>query len=287
MVEMGRLDSYLDDVEHLPPTPTLLVRLIDVFRQPDRDVDEVVQLMAQDPALTAEVLHRCNGSFFGSDEPVTDVNEAVFRLGFYEVYRICVALFGLQAMSLTKVTKGMQVERLWHHSAITAIAGGALSRQLNESEGAVFTAGLLHDVGKIVLASAEGARYAHLLEAHGHSGPALYHAEEITFGFDHGEVGARLLTRWGVPEQVSVPVLCHHQVHWSEPQARLAAIVNLANLMAHCLEDGAPDQPCVLPEATHAMQLLGLKEDDMPGLVAVARGDIKRLHSLLATRTPR
>jgi putative nucleotidyltransferase with HDIG domain len=280
--DTARLDLYLDGVDHLPPTPTLLVKLIGLFRQPDRDVDEIVELMAQDPSLTAEVLRRCSSSFFGSSEPVTDVNEAVFRLGFYEVYRITVAMFGLQAMSMARVTAGLEVEQLWRHSAITAIAGGTLSRHLDESEGVVFTAGLLHDVGKIVFASAEGTRYAEMLREYGNSGQTLYDAEKLIFGFNHGEVGARLLSRWGVPDQVSIPVLCHHQLHWSEPHARLAAIVNLANLMAHCLEADGPEKPCELPEARHAMTLLGLKEEAMHPLLDLAQRDVKRLNSLLS-----
>lgn len=73
-LETARLDSYLNGIDYLPPTPTLMIRLIGLFQQPDRDVDEVIELMRQDPSLTAEVLRRCNTSFFGNEEPVTDIN---------------------------------------------------------------------------------------------------------------------------------------------------------------------------------------------------------------------
>jgi len=284
--ERSGVEYYLDRVEHLPPTPTLLVKLIGLFSQPDHDVDEVVGLMAHDPALTMEVLRRCNSSFFGSDAVVTDINEAVFRLGFYEVYRISVALFGLQAVSAAKLTTSIEIEKLWRHSAYTAIAGGALGRELHESEGTAFTAGLLHDVGKIVLATAEGHKYAELLRQHGFSGNGLYDAEKLAFGINHGEVGAKLLERWGVPDEVSVPVLCHHQLHWSDPHAGTAAIVNLANLMAHFIEDNSDDKPCELPAAVPAMESLGLKAQDLPRLMNVARSDVKRLHSFLVGQAP-
>ena len=280
----GGVDRFLDSVDHLPPTPALLVRLIGLFRQPDRDVDEVVRLMGQDPALTAEVLRRCNSSFVGDDQPVTEINEAVFRLGFYEVYRISVTLFGLQALPSAKVISGLDVEKLWQHSAYTAIVGGALSRELNESEGAAFTAGLLHDVGKIVFATAEGPRYAELLEHHGSCGSGGYEAEKLAFGFNHGEVGARLLDRWGVPDEVSVPVLCHHQLHSSQSYPRLAAIVNLANVVAHFLEDEALEKRCALPAASQAMELLELETEDLPRLLDLARSDVKRLHSSLVAQ---
>lgn len=282
-LETARLDSYLNGIDYLPPTPTLMIRLIGLFQQPDRDVDEVIELMRQDPSLTAEVLRRCNTSFFGNEEPVTDINEAVFRLGFYEVYRITVALFGMQSMSLAQVARNFEVETLWRHSALTAIVGGAMARELGESEGIIFTAGLLHDAGKIVLASAEGPKYAALLREHGLLGTATNEAEKAAFGFNHCEIGAQLLHRWGVPEQVYVPVLCHHEASWSGPYERASAIVTLANLMARCMDGAAPDKPCELPEAVHAMELLGLKHEDMPRLEHLARSDMKRLSSLLTT----
>lgn len=276
-----KLDQYLGGIEHLPPRPTLMIRLMELFQQPDRDIDEIASLMRQDPSLTAEVLRRCNGSFFGNDEPVTDFNEAVFRLGFYEVYRISVATFSVQAMAVTKTIKGLEVEKLWRHSAITAIIGGVLARELEESEGAAFTAGLLHDVGKIVLASAEGARYGELLKQHGDFGTSLNDAEMGQIGFSHGEIGAHLLGRWGVPELICQPVLTHHHETWSGPHERLAAIVSLANQMAHCAANCGLDHDCQKHGLIPAMQLLELSRDELRNLKLAARGDLKRLGALL------
>jgi putative nucleotidyltransferase with HDIG domain len=280
------LASYLDAVQNLPPTPTLMVRLIELFRQSEHDVDEIVGLMKQDPSVTAEVLRRCNSSFFGNEEPVLDVFEAVFRLGFYEVYRITVALFGMRALSASKINKSLEVESLWRHSAMTAVAGGAIARELGESEGIAFTAGLLHDVGKIVLASAEGPKYAKVLQVGGQNGVALKDAETAAFGFNHAEVGARLLARWGLPEPVCVPVLGHHDASWPEPFERTAAIVALANLLARCIEKNGSDKQCELPEAIHAMELLKLQPTDMTDLEVQARSDMKRLSSLVARSAP-
>ena len=285
-LETDKLDQYLDTVKHLPPTPTLMLKLIGLFRQPEWNVDEIVPLLRQDPSLTVEVLRLCNSPFFGYESPVTDISEAVFRLGFYELYRITMALSGLKTMSAARGARGIQVESLWRHSAITAIVGGALARDLGESEGIVFTAGLLHDVGRIVLASAEGDSYPDLLKQHGRFGNALSNAERAAYGFNHGEVGARLLNRWNVPMEVAVPVLCHHEEMWLGPFERTAAIVNLANQMAHCIEDTEPEKPCELPEAIPAMELLKLAPADMPRLEQLARSDIKRLSSLYVTATP-
>jgi len=281
--DKDKLECYLDNVEWLPPTPSLMVKLISLAQQPDRDADEMVQLMKHDPAVTAEVLHRCNSPVYGEEEPVTDLEEALFRLGFLEVYRITVALFSLQTMSTVRAVHSLRVDALWRHSAITAIIGGTLARQLGEPEGIPFTAGLLHDVGKIVLAIAEKSRYADLQQEYGTSGLPAKDAEKAAFGFSHSEIGALLLHRWGVPEEVSVPVLSHHHSFWRGPCERTAAIVNLANLMAHHSEAAAFGQPGELQEAARdALELLGLQSADLLRLQQAALPDIQRLGGLLA-----
>ena len=281
--EKDKLDCYLDKVEWLPPAPSLMVKLISLVRQPDRDPSEIVQLMKHDPAVTAEVLHRCNSPVYGEEEPVTDLEEALFRLGFLEVYRITVALFSLRTISAARAAHSMQVEALWRHSAITAIIGGTIARELGESEGITFTAGLLHDVGKIVLAMAEKARYADLQREYGASGIPIHEAEKAAFGFSHSEVGALLLHRWGIPDEVTMPVFSHHDAFWTGPHERAAAIVYLANLMAHHSEPAIPGQLVELPDAGHALELLSLKITELPRLHEMALADILRLGSLLVT----
>jgi len=124
------LDVYLDGIKNLPPTPVLMVKLLALFRQSDCDIDEVVRLMRRDPALAAEVLRLCNNTIFSDEAPLTDIHEAVSRLGFYEVYRLCVALFGMEALSVQGNMGNFPVESLRRHSGITALAAGAIAHAL-------------------------------------------------------------------------------------------------------------------------------------------------------------
>ena len=276
------LDGLLDGVKHLPPTPVMLIKLIELFRDSDRDVDAVVGLMRQEPALTAEVLRRCNSSFFGSKNAVTDVRQAVFRVGFFEVYRMSVALFGMQSITKAKAANSIPALELWEHAATTAIIAGTLARELGESEGVAFTAGLLHDIGKIAMASIDEESYGKLLAENGPSGPNLNAAEKYEFGFTHGQVGARLLKRWGVPEQICTPVLCHHQETWSGEFERLGSIVNLANVMAHEFQKNAAGATTKIPEAAPAIKSLGILPEDLAQLDEYARSDVKRSLSRFA-----
>lgn len=274
-----RIDRYLDRVKHLPPAPTLMIKLLELFRKPEHDLDQIVQVMCQDLAITAELLRRCNRLYFNNQDPVTDVYEAVFRLGFNELHRMTMVLFGLHTMSTGDFAKGVESEPLWWHSLVTAICAGCLARELEETEGTAFTSGLLHDVGKVVLANQEGGKYLQLCEE---NGIVLCEAEQAAFGFTHAEIGGRLLSRWGVPATVVVPVFCHHQSAWSGPFARLSSIVCLANLLAHELEGSTASKPCELPEAVKALELLKLTPEKLAAMEPTLRSEIERLGPLFA-----
>lgn len=276
------LDAYLTRIRHLPPSPTLMIHLINLFRQSDADVNEIVVLLRRDPALSAEVLRRCNNSFFGQEEPVKDLDEAVFRLGFYEIYQITVMLFSLRTMTVEKEVPGFPAEKLRRHSSTTGIAAGALALEFGVSEGVAFTAGLLHDVGKLALALAEGPKYVKLMEECEHTGASLSAAEKKLYGFNHSEVGARLLQRWGVPEELVIPVLGHNSSVGIADSQTLVIIVNLASRLANQIEEKEPAAKfSELPEIKPLMEFIGLSPEQMLGWEHLVRNKLKQMPGLM------
>jgi putative nucleotidyltransferase with HDIG domain len=273
----GQLDAYIASVKHLPPTPTLMIQLIELFRQPDADVDEIVTLLRRDPALSVEVLRRCNSVFFAHDEPVMDINEAVFRMGFYEVYQMTVSLSGMKALTPKQNVPGFPAETLQRHSNIAAIASGALALEVGESEGIAFTAGLLHDVGKLVLALGERDKYVAVVEECRNSGASLSETEKMIFGFNHDEVGARLLQRWGVPVEVVMPALGHNDPKPSGEWQRFVAITNLGSRMANFIEQETAVKPFgELPGVKPVADFLKVKDTQVSEWEKVVRAKVQQ-----------
>lgn len=263
-VDPHLLDSYIEGIQHLPPTPTLMIQLIELFRQPDTDVDEIVSLLRRDPALCVEVLRRCNSAYFAQDTPVMDINEAVFRMGFYEIYQMTVSLSGMRALTPRENVPGFSAEALQRHSNITAIAAGALALEIEESEGIAFTAGLLHDVGKLVLALGERDKYVAVVEECRTSGVSLSEREKTIFGFNHDEIGARLLQRWGVPVEVVMPALGHNDPEPSGEWHRFVAITNMGSRMANYIEQKKATMPFIqLPGVKPLADSLKLKDSQV------------------------
>jgi putative nucleotidyltransferase with HDIG domain len=230
--QTDRVENYINRIQHLPPTPSLMLKLLDEFRRPDPDIAEVAQLISRDPALSAEVLKRCNSAAITGEQPVADMFEAISRLGFYEVYCMVGMISGSRVMALQSATSVVLVERLSRHSTITALAAAIIAKRVDEPMVAAFTAGLLHDIGKIIFASAEGTKYLKLLENAGARNETDSHAERSVFGFNHSEIGARLLNRWTLPQDVVNAVFFHNNLEAAGNSRRLSATVALASAIA-------------------------------------------------------
>jgi HD-like signal output (HDOD) protein len=93
---MENLGNFSGRAEPLPMAPVVAVQLLDLFRDPDHDIDRIVDFISQDPRLTAETLRRCNNVIFAGTQPITDLFEAVNRLGFYELYDVIASSLGTQ-----------------------------------------------------------------------------------------------------------------------------------------------------------------------------------------------
>jgi HD-like signal output (HDOD) protein len=148
------------------------------------------------------------------------------------------------------------------------VTASLLAARVQVLEATAFTAGLLHDVGKLILVSVEGVAYAQMVRDSGVFGSAMSAAEEQLLGFTHAALGARLLARWDLPEDVCLAVEFHHQ---SPAQAgasqRLAAVVNFANCLAHEIVDGAGGAPAAAETSPEAMELLELTPKEIPSVI--------------------
>jgi len=275
-------DSYIDRVKHLPPAPTVATKLLDLFNDPERDIDRIVELMSFDPALTAETLNRCNSAFFGATEPVNNIFDAVFRLGFYETYCLVISVVGARASSMGGSRGPLDIGKQWRHSVTTAVTAANLAPRAEVPEAVVFSAGLLHDVGKLVFAAAETTPYQDILQKSGDSGLPLANSEEQAMGVTHATLGARLLTRWGFPEDICTIVQHHHQnPAAAAPYERNAAVIQIANNIAYRLIIN-PGEPKPATEChAEAMRLLNLTDDDIPKVIARTQKSLERVQGLL------
>ena len=274
--------SFIDRVKNLPPAPTIAAELLGLFSDPDRDLDRIVELIRHDPSLTAEVLKQCNSAVFGRGDPATDVFEAVSRLGFYEVYCQVLALVGSRALAIGR--KGpLDSGKLWRHAVTTAVAAGEIAKRINDEQPIAFTAGLLHDSGKLIFAASEPDSYRLIIEEVGDCGGALVEKELEYFSITHAAVGARLMTKWGMPPSVAFGVWYHHDSpKVAAPAERMGAIINLGNLLAHRVTDAGAATLDVAAVGAEALDILELTPDDIESLREETENGLIKVEAMLS-----
>src|SRR5262249_47774020 len=150
----------------------------------------------------AKVLKLCNSAFFAGTEPTAHISEAIYRVGFYNVYRLVVAACGESTLKLAQPEWGIDIQGLWNHSIATGLTAELLASANGEDEGVLFTAGLLHDFGKLIFAGGMRAAYGKLASGTEGNPSTLLALEREHYQIDHAELGGLLLERWNFPPTV-------------------------------------------------------------------------------------
>jgi len=221
----------------LPICPEVFVRLTAVITDESKTVSDLSQVLLSDPALTAQVLRISNSAYFGVSRQIHSIEEAVFRIGFKGVWTVAAVIKAQEACRGAAGEWTDFNENLWQHSTKTAAFAYALSKRLNPLYVDVyFTAGLLHDIGKLIL-NQLAPSYASIC-SNGLSGgyDLVWHEMEL-FGTHHAKLGAELLTHWDLPEVIVELVSFHHEPPAKDDSLRLSRrILTVANEMAHAAE---------------------------------------------------
>ena len=234
--------ELVSKVKNLPPVPNAALRLIGLLDKTDTSNEDVVQAIRCDNVLTAKLLRACNSPYFGFSDPVASVDQAVLVLGHQQILHIVLTLAFGSAMAVPLPGYAVESNELWQHSLTTAMAAEVVVNsglEINAETPVAFTAGLLHDIGKLVMSQVmDPLKQADIRGRTAQGEVSRVEAEREFLGTDHAEVGACLLKSWNLPEEVIEAVANHHRPVF-EPRLRLSAVTHLANCAAH-LAGSAP-----------------------------------------------
>ncbi|TDX32333.1 diguanylate cyclase (GGDEF)-like protein [Modicisalibacter xianhensis] len=219
------LRQSLEQCNSLPSLPTAVLRVIELAKDPESSIQQIVATLGTDPALSVRVLSLANTVYFTRTAPVEELHQAVSRIG---VERTLSMALGCSLISATDNRRlpGMDLERYWQRSLICALSAKSLAETLGlESEGgALYTASLLQDIGMLALYALDAERYRPLLENAMDHG-ALIDAERECYALDHAEVGAWLAARWNLPQR-TVEWIAHSHAALTSATSREAQARN-------------------------------------------------------------
>ncbi len=225
------VEHVVGGVDHLPPAPRIYTQLVAALAREDVTVADVGALVRQDIALGAKLLQMANSSFFRLSRKMSSIEEAVTYLGFDTVKHLVLAMEAFGSQGKTNVS-GAVLDALQRHGMATGtLASAMLSDRASRDE--AFVAGLLHDVGELLLLADVPDRAAAAREEAVREGIPLHEAEHRLWGVCHAEVGGYLLALWGLPYPVVEAVANHHSPsRVASPGRDVLSAVHLADALA-------------------------------------------------------
>lgn len=223
-------------INKLPTLPETYQKLVNCLKDPNASMEEVGQIISRDPAMTARLLKVVNSAYFGLAKPVGDVSRAGTLLGLDRIMALVLGQGIFSGADIPKV-EGFSLDALWSHSVATAAAAHriAMEEGLEKDKiNAAFLAGMLHDLGKLVLAMGMPGEYARVLAStHEHPDREI-EFEMFELQASHPDVGAYLVGLWGLPNTIAEAIAYHEDPAQSKVQGfGLPGIVHVADRIAY------------------------------------------------------
>lgn len=235
-MEAASIEQVLGKLGQLPAMPAVVQDVINSFDDPNLDVKDLAEKISHDQGLSTKVLRVANSSFYGLSRQVATVHDAVVVLGFGSIRSLVLAAGFVHAFPDT--SPGLfERKQFWHHSLRVAACARVLAKCCRQNAEVAFTAGLLHDVGQLVLDTCLHKQFNAVLERLGKKGGDLYQLEREMLGFDHAIVGAEMAKRWNFPAPIQQVIQSHHLAD-GETKEVLTSLVHLADMLAQALESG-------------------------------------------------
>lgn len=285
MASSHTLSEITRDIDQLVSLPSVFVRLNQLVESPRSTVNQIADVISQDPALTARLLRMANSAMFGIRSQVDTISKAVNIIGMKRLRDLALATATVKAFEKT-TNPLLPQEEFWLHSIRCGLAAKFLGEQakLPQSE-SLFIAGLLHDIGDLIMFHRvpEESRLAIEQTVEDSDTVSLQEAEQKILGFNHAMVGMELAKHWNLPALFIESIRWHHEPEKATQFQKQVAVVHIANTLAVLAElntsdiehtDAPPIHPTVWP-------LIGLAPDIVPVILDAVKEHTAHMRELL------
>lgn len=256
--------------------PEIVAEVLRQTEDPTVALSDVSSIIERDPPLTAKLLMVSNSPYYGMRQVVGTLKLALVILGVREVRNIVLGVSMLDSLRDPNTERLLKQRGFWHHSVLVGALAKKLGTHLSLNlQGEDFIAGLLHDIGKMVLWRQLKEDYEKVFESAGGASGALCAAESAAFGFDHADAAAALSQKWNLPQTLTDSLRCHHEGEGRSlndtKDPRLAALICVANRAAR--EDLKTEDAAALPSCSDE-KAWGLLQEEGGHLDAEGRREL-------------
>ena len=266
-----RIQSIIQNVEQLPSLPDVVSKIINMVNDPDVSFKHVADEIAKDQAITANILKLCNSAYFSKGKEISSIDRAIVILGLKEVKDIVV--IATTKSVLNKVIVGYDLARgeLWKHGVAVAMLAKKIATECNQKTIAdiAFTGGIIHDVGKTVLALFVQSTFKEILNTVTEKSITFQEAEKVVMGFDHQQIGEQVAIKWKFPKVLQSIVRYHHEpMNAPDDHKMIVSIVHIANTLCLMAGIGIGSDGLYHELNYDAIKLLSLKDSELEKLFA-------------------
>ncbi len=246
-----QMQKKLDSITELPTLPVVVMEVNRMLQDVDTPIEKLVALLEKDQSMVIKMLRLVNSSFYGFKSRITSLRHAVTLMGYSTVQNAVVTVSVIDCLKTQNMLKGIDIAMFWTHSIRVAVMSRHLAVQTKLAvPDEAFTAGLIHDIGKVVLINHFPEVFVTLAEAAAAGKIAFYAAEKAEDTYPHNLIGSNLARRWMLPESLELAVRYHHGGNAQSIDSRLAGLVAIADTLVNAMDNlpGHHIVPDMLPE---------------------------------------
>lgn len=282
---MNRVDEIIAEIGQIKPLPGTVLRLINVINDPTSTVPEIVETIKYDQVLTARMLQICNSAYFALSREVQSLEDAMRYLGTLKVLQMVMAIHTNALLSKGQEGYGLEPGVLWKHSVAVALASTLFAERTRPPNlGLTFTAGLLHDIGKVVLNEYVADEFTEILRLVTEERMSFDQAEKRVLGSTSPEIGGLLGEKWKLPESIVNCIRFHRSPSELNPPDRLVDTVYLADCVCMLCGVGLGADGLCYRADPQVMERYELKEGDLENIGAQMLIDLKKVQELFTDR---
>jgi putative nucleotidyltransferase with HDIG domain len=264
--------EFLDNVSDLPVLPANIQKITDLMSDENTSADDISAVVATDQGLSSKVLKIANSAFYGRISQVVKISESVVVIGMSNIKSMLYAIFMDQLYSGGSKDNEVLVD-LWKHSISSALMSQKIMEHNNPvQKDAAYTAGLLHDIGELIIFKYEPRLFYEMLsEIKAGGGLTRMVVEETMMGFSHADLGAAMARKWNLPTTIKNGIFFHHSVGDSDVDQMVISAVNVADCFCASAGMGGTDvlpkgkkvRDIIAPEALELFKLDPKKIEDL------------------------
>ncbi len=279
---MYSIEQIIQNINNLQTLPHIYSSISDALQDPMASPDKLSRIIAADQVSTFKILKVANSPFYGFRGKIDTISQAILYLGFNEIQNIIFALSVISFFDKNKSILNLKPVDLWAHSIAVGIASRLIGSSIGERNiENYFIAGILHDIGKLVLIEFVSDEYEKVLRLVKQKKCLIKDAEKEVLGFDHCRIGQALVAKWKLPESLNDVILFHHDGVKGKESNRLLASVHIANILVEILELGNSGDILVQQPNLSVWDIIKLPKGFFPHIRNKLIEDFKQTVSLM------